>query len=77
MAHCTTVSEGELAFAGRALGVGAVSRLSIMSGLPATLYTGQHFSADVSIMDPRDQNWLAAMWLLCTSPAYLEEVQKD
>lgn len=50
--------------------------VSMMRGLPATLYTGQHFSADVSIMDPKDQRLLAAMWLLCTSPEYLEEVRK-
>lgn len=72
----TTVCQKGASFRGQSAWGRRGIAVSMMSGLPATLYAGQHFSADVSIMDPKDQDLMAAMWLLCTSPEYLEEVRK-
>jgi hypothetical protein len=72
----TTVCQKGASFRGQSAWGRRGIAVSMMSGLPATLYTGQHFSADVSIMDPKNQDWVPAMWLLCTSPEYLEEVRK-
>jgi hypothetical protein len=41
-----------------------------MSGLTATIYTGDKFSSDVSILDPHDQLDLAALWCFCSSPGF-------
>ncbi|HEU0099452.1 MAG TPA: N-6 DNA methylase [Allosphingosinicella sp.] len=50
--------------------------VSMMGNLPATLYTGEKFSADVSIVEPKNQDDLFAVWELCRSPDYPKEVRK-
>ena len=50
--------------------------LDMMRGLPATIYTGEKFSADLSIIDPIDQSHLAALWVYCTSEDYFQELRK-
>ncbi len=50
--------------------------VSMMRGLPATIYTGEKFSADISIIDPIDQSHLDALWVYCTSDDYFQEVRK-
>jgi len=72
----TTVCQKGASFRGQSAWGRRGIAVSMMSGLPATLYSGHHFSADVSIMDPKDQDLVPALWLLCTSPEYLEEVRK-
>ena len=47
-----------------------------MSTLSVTLYGGEKFSADVSIVDPKDQADLAAIWCYCQSLEYVSEVRK-
>jgi hypothetical protein len=50
--------------------------VSMMRDLPATLYTGEKFSADVSIIDPINQGDVAAYWVFCSSGEYNNEVRK-
>jgi len=72
----TTVCQAGASFRGQsAWGRNGVA-VSMMRGLPATIYTGEKFSADISIIDPIDQSHLAALWAFCTSGEYLEEVRK-
>ena len=47
-----------------------------MSELRATIYAGEKFSRDVSIIEPHDQDLVAAFWLMCQSEEYLAEVRK-
>ena len=47
-----------------------------MGDLAVTLYTGEKFSADVSVIDPKDQKHLPVLWALCQSPEYSVEVRK-
>lgn len=61
-------------------GVSGWDRMGIavhtMGDLAVTLYTGERFSADVSVIDPKDQENLAVLWSLCQSPEYSVEVRK-
>jgi N-6 DNA Methylase len=50
--------------------------VSMMGDLPATFFTGEKFSADVSILEPIDPNHLAAVWAFCSSAEYSIEVRK-
>lgn len=50
--------------------------VSMMGDLPATLYTGEKFSADVSILEPFDPSDLPALWAFCSSREYAAEVRK-
>jgi len=72
----TSVCQEGASFRGKSawgrLGV-AVSK---MGQLPATLYTGEKFTGDVSIIDPIDPKNLPALWAFCTSENYVKEVRK-
>ena len=48
----------------------------MMGDLPATLYAGEIFSADVTIVEPIDPVNLKAIWTFCSSPQYAEQVAK-
>ena len=47
-----------------------------MAGLSATPYTGEMFSADVSVIDPKNQTHTLAIWAFCTSSQFVQEVRK-
>ena len=44
--------------------------------LPCTLYSGGLFDNNVSVLVPKDEAHLAALWALCESPEYCIEVRK-
>jgi hypothetical protein len=48
----------------------------MMGDLPATIYTGEKFSADISVIDPVHCSDLAPLWMFCSSPAYREAVRR-
>jgi hypothetical protein len=50
--------------------------VSMMGKLPATLYSGEKFSADVSIIEPKDSKHITAVWAYCSSKDYAVEVRK-
>lgn len=50
--------------------------VSMMRNLPATVYGGQHFSADVSIIQAKKPEHLFAVYAYCMDPVYAIEVRK-
>ena len=61
-------------------GQGAWGRTGVavhtMGDLPVTLYTGEKFSADVSILDPTDQRHVVAIWTYACTGEYRREVRR-
>jgi hypothetical protein len=50
--------------------------VSMMGSFPATIYTGEKFSADVSIIDPKSQDDVAAIYCMFSSGEFATEVRK-
>jgi hypothetical protein len=50
--------------------------ICMMGNMPATLYTGEKFSADVTTIEPKENDNLLAIWSFCSSPDYAEQVSK-
>ena len=50
--------------------------LGMMGELTPSFYTGEKFSADVSIIDPVRQEHLPAIWSFLSSPAYSEAIRR-
>jgi len=50
--------------------------VSLMRGLPTTLYLGGAFDANAAAIVPSDERDLAALWCFCQSGALLEEVRR-
>jgi len=74
--------QGELAYSSQAriqglagLGKRGVA-VSQMTGLCATLYTGEYFDNNTAVILPRNQAHLRAIWAFCSSPEFAKEVRK-
>jgi hypothetical protein len=39
-----------------------------MQKLPVTLYTGDRYNDNTTVILPKDENHLAAIWTFCSSP---------
>jgi hypothetical protein len=50
--------------------------LNRMSGLQATVYSGEHFDNNVAVLIPQDDSSLVALLAFCSSPNFPEEVRK-
>ena len=50
--------------------------LSMMGDMPATIYTGEKFSADITLIEPKNPQDLPAIWLYCSSSQFHFEVRK-
>jgi hypothetical protein len=50
--------------------------VSLMRGLPVTLYTGEKFDNNVSAVVPTDQAHIAAIWAFCTSEDFKAQVRQ-
>jgi len=72
----TEVCQAGASFRGKSVWNKAGVAVSMMGDLPATLYTGEKFSADVSIIEPKDPKDLSAVWAFCSSQDYSVEVRK-
>jgi hypothetical protein len=72
----TQVCQEGASFRGKSVWEKRGIAVSMMGDLPATLYTGEKFSADVSIIEPKDVSQLPAAWAFCSSPEYAIEVRK-
>ena len=49
---------------------------SQMRDLPASIYVGEAFDSNVSVIIPKTQGDAAAIWLFCSSDEYYEEVRR-
>ena len=50
--------------------------ISQMNMLPVTLYSGAKFDSNIAVLLPRDPVHLPALWSLCSSPQFADEVRK-
>lgn len=50
--------------------------VSLMSALPATLYSGTFFDNNVAIIWPRNPSDLDVVWTFCSSPTFSEAVRR-
>jgi hypothetical protein len=50
--------------------------VSQMSKMPVTLYTGEFYDHNASVVVPHDASCLAAIWAFASSPEFAEEVRK-
>ena len=50
--------------------------ISQMNTLPVTLYTGAKFDSNIAVLLPKDRFRLPALWSLCSSPQFADEVRK-
>ncbi len=50
--------------------------ISQMTSLPCTLYYGELFDNNTSVLLPYDEAYLPALWEFCSSSAYLDEIRK-
>jgi len=49
--------------------------ISLMGGLPASLYTGQPFDENAAAIVPHDPSHVPALWAFCSSPKFTESVR--
>jgi hypothetical protein len=49
--------------------------ISRVSGLQATLYSGELFDDSIGVLVPQDESHLAALWAYCTSPDFSKNVR--
>jgi len=81
-ALCWCAGEGGLTHmpGARVCGQAAWSRkgilLSEMRSLPATLYTGEHFSDNTAAIVPVSSEHLPAIWAFCSSPEFNKAVRR-
>jgi len=47
-----------------------------MRGLPATLYCGQIFDTNAAVLLPRDERYLPALWVYCSSSEFCDAVRR-
>ena len=47
-----------------------------MRGLKASIYLGEKFDGNVSVLFPKDENHLTALWSYCSSDEYVQEVRR-
>ena len=47
-----------------------------MRSLPVTLYTGELFDDATAVVLPYDQNQVSALWCLCSSPGFHDQIRK-
>lgn len=72
----TEVCQEGASFRGRSAWGKRGVAVSMMGSLPATIYSGEKFAADVSILEPKDIRDLPAVWAFCSSPEYAREVRR-
>lgn len=72
----TEVCQENAQFRGRSAWGRRGVAIHTMSGLGAVRYEGELFAADVSVIDPKNQELVPALWELCRSEEYVAEVRK-
>jgi hypothetical protein len=50
--------------------------VSQMGNLPATVYTGEHYDDNTTVLLPKNPEHLAAVWSFCSSPSYAASVRQ-
>jgi hypothetical protein len=74
--HLTDICQKGASFRGKSAWGKIGVAICMMGNMPATLYTGEKFSADVTIIEPKDNANLLPIWSFCSSPEYVEKVSK-
>jgi hypothetical protein len=49
--------------------------VSMMSGLEASIYTGERYDSNCCAIVPRDERYLAALWSYCSSEKFFETIR--